>query len=149
MRAVIQRVTKAKVEVDNEVTGSISEGLLVLLGVHGDDTEKDTKWMVNKIMHLRIFEDQSGLMNRSLVDTGGSMLVVSQFTLYGDCRKGRRPSWHEAAEPGKAELMYNAFTTECRRQGINTHTGAFQSMMEVTLTNDGPVTLLLDSHKHF
>ena len=149
MRAVIQRVSSAKVEVDNRESGSIKDGLLVLLGVHKDDTDKDLMWMVNKVKHLRVFEDQKGLMNRSVVDTGGSLLVVSQFTLYGDCRKGRRPSWNQAAPPEKAEKMYDDFTAECIRQGLPTQTGTFQAMMEVTLTNDGPVTLLLDSHKQF
>ncbi len=149
MRAVIQRVSKAKVEVDCQVTGSIGKGLLVLLGVHADDTEKDGKWMAEKIINLRLFDDDKGLMNLSLQDVHGELLIVSQFTLYGDCRKGRRPSWSTAAPPEQAERLYLNFIRQCRSLGIKPETGVFQAMMDVSLTNDGPVTLLLDSHKTF
>nr|WP_321465646.1 D-aminoacyl-tRNA deacylase [uncultured Desulfobulbus sp.] len=149
MRAVIQRVSQARVEVDGQITGAISQGLLVLLGVHRNDTEKDLVWMADKIQHLRIFEDEQGLMNRSLDDIGGQLLVVSQFTLYGDCRKGRRPSWNEAAPPELAKDLYDRLIALCRQRQIPTEAGVFQAMMEVSLTNDGPVTILLDSHKTF
>ncbi len=149
MRAVIQRVSQARVEVDGQITGAIGQGLLVLLGVHRNDTEKDLVWMADKIQHLRIFEDEQGLMNRSLDDIGGQLLVVSQFTLYGDCRKGRRPSWNEAASPEVAKDLYDRFIALCREREIPTEAGIFQAMMEVSLTNDGPVTILLDSHKTF
>ncbi|MDD2463120.1 MAG: D-aminoacyl-tRNA deacylase [Desulfobulbus sp.] len=149
MRAVVQRVSRARVEVDQQVTGAITQGLLVLLGVHRNDTEKDLVWMVDKIHHLRIFEDEQGLMNRSLEDIHGQLLVVSQFTLYGDCRKGRRPSWNEAAPPALAKELYDRFIDLCRQRDIPTESGIFQAMMEVSLTNDGPVTILLDSHKNF
>jgi D-tyrosyl-tRNA(Tyr) deacylase len=149
MRAVVQRVTQAQVEVDQQISGAIGEGLLILLGVHRHDTDKDLVWMVEKIHHLRIFEDDQGLMNRSLADTGGQLLVVSQFTLYGDCRKGRRPSWNEAAPPELARQLYDRFIACCRQRGIPTQAGVFQAMMQVSLTNSGPVTILLDSHKTF
>ncbi|MGE4559273.1 MAG: D-aminoacyl-tRNA deacylase [Desulfobulbus sp.] len=149
MRAVVQRVSQARVEVDGEITGAIAAGLLVLLGVHRSDTEKDLVWMADKIQHLRIFEDEQGLMNRSLNDVHGQLLVVSQFTLFGDCRKGRRPSWNEAAPPELAKQLYERFIDVCRERDIPTEAGIFQAMMEVSLTNDGPVTILLDSHKIF
>lgn len=149
MRAVIQRVSRAQVEVDGRVTGAIGMGLLVFLGIHRDDSEKDVVWMADKIRHLRIFEDEGGLMNRSLLDVGGALLVVSQFTLHGDCRKGRRPSWNGAAPPELARPLYERFIEVCRQCGIPTESGVFQAMMEVTLTNSGPVTILLDSHKTF
>ncbi|MGD9946916.1 MAG: D-aminoacyl-tRNA deacylase [Desulfobulbus sp.] len=149
MRAVIQRVSQARVEVDQQTTGAITQGLLVLLGVHRHDTEKDLVWMADKIQHLRIFEDEQGLMNRSLNDIHGQLLVVSQFTLYGDCRKGRRPSWNEAAPPELAKELYDRFIGLCRQRDIPTKAGIFQAMMEVSLTNDGPVTILLDSQKTF
>lgn len=149
MRAVLQRVTQAQVEVDHQISGAIGHGLLVLLGVHRTDTDKDLVWMVEKIQHLRIFEDEAGLMNRSLADVGGQLLVVSQFTLYGDCRKGRRPSWNGAAPPELALQLYEQFIDLCRQRGIPTQTGVFQAMMQVSLTNSGPVTILLDSHKTF
>lgn len=149
MRAVVQRVRQARVEVDSKTNGIIGHGLLVLLGVHRDDGEKDLLWMVDKIQHLRIFEDDEGLMNRSLLDVGGELLVVSQFTLLGDCRKGRRPSWSEAAPPEKAKILYERFIDCCRDQGIMVQSGVFQAMMDVSLTNSGPVTILLDSQKHF
>jgi len=149
MRAVVQRVSQAQVTVDQQVCGAIQQGLLVLLGVHRNDTDKDLLWLVEKIQHLRIFEDEQGLMNRSLVDIHGQLLVVSQFTLYGDCRKGRRPSWNEAAPPALAKELYERFLDCCRQRDISTEAGVFQTMMDVSLTNDGPVTILLDSHKIF
>ena len=149
MRAVVQRVSQAQVAVDQQVCGAIRQGLLVLLGVHRNDTDKDLLWMVDKIQHLRIFEDEQGLMNRSLLDIHGQLLVVSQFTLYGDCRKGRRPSWNEAAPPALAKELYERFLELCRQRDIPTEAGVFQAMMDVSLTNDGPVTILLDSHKIF
>ncbi len=149
MRAVVQRVSTARVEVDQQITGAVAEGLLVLLGVHRSDTEKDLTWMVDKVQHLRIFEDDQGLMNRSLTDVRGELLVVSQFTLYGDCRKGRRPSWNEAAPPELARSLYDQFIDCCRLRGIPVQAGVFQAMMQVSLTNSGPVTILLDSHKTF
>jgi len=149
MRAVIQRVTSAKVTVDDRQIGAIGEGLLVLLGVHKDDEQGDITWLADKIINLRIFEDEDGKMNHSLVDTGGSMLIVSQFTLLADCRKGRRPSWSEAAPPDKARKLYEEFIQAVADSGITTATGEFQAMMEVSLVNSGPVTILLDSHKKF
>jgi D-tyrosyl-tRNA(Tyr) deacylase len=149
MRAVIQRVNHARVEVEGKETGVIAQGLLVLLGVHRDDTEKDLAWMVEKILHLRIFDDAEGMMNLSLLDVHGELLVVSQFTLHGDCRKGRRPSWNAAANPEQARQLYDLFIETCLKRGIPTRSGVFQAMMDVTLTNSGPVTILLDSHKTF
>jgi len=147
MRAVLQRVSRAQVEVEGCVTGAISTGLVVLLGIHREDTERDLAWLVEKIVHLRIFDDDQGLMNRSLVDIQGELLIVSQFTLHGDCRKGRRPAWTTAAPPEVARKLYDDFITACRQRGIPTQTGVFQAMMDLTLTNSGPVTILLDSHK--
>ena len=149
MRAVIQRVSKANVKVDNLITGAINNGLLILLGVHSKDTDKDVRWLAEKIINLRIFDDDNGIMNLSLSDVNGQLLVVSQFTLYGDCRKGRRPSWSSAAPPQKAQQVYLDFIDECTRIGFPPQTGTFQAEMNVTLTNQGPVTLLLDSHKTF
>ena len=149
MRAVIQRVTSAKVTVDARQTGAIGEGLLVLLGVHKDDEQGDITWLADKIINLRIFDDEDGKMNHSLTDTGGSMLIVSQFTLLADCRKGRRPSWSEAAPPDKARQLYEEFIQAIADSGVTTATGEFQAMMEVSLVNSGPVTILLDSHKKF
>ncbi len=149
MRAVIQRVKCAAVRVDNGTTGSIDHGLLVLLGVHTQDTDRDVVWLAEKTVNLRIFDDPDGKMNLSLLDTGGDMLVVSQFTLFGDCRKGRRPSWSQAARPELAESLYTQFAAAVRQHGISVQTGRFQAMMEVSLVNNGPVTLLLDSHKTF
>ena len=149
MRAVVQRVSQAQVTVDNHICGAIRQGLLILLGVHRNDSDKDLLWMVDKIQHLRIFEDEQGLMNRSLIDIHGQLLVVSQFTLYGDCRKGRRPSWNEATPPALAKELYDRFLELCRQRDIATEAGVFQAMMDVSLTNDGPVTILLDSHKIF
>ena len=149
MRAVIQRVTQGSVTVEQETVGGIGPGLLVLLGVAADDTPQDADWMAAKICHLRIFEDEAGKLNRSLIDCRGEMLVVSQFTLYGDCRKGRRPSWSEVAPPDKARRMYEEFIQAIADSGITTATGEFQAMMDVSLINSGPVTILLDSHRKF
>ena len=149
MRAVVQRVTEAKVEVAGEVVGEIGPGLLVLLGVARDDSGEDANYLAEKTANLRIFGDEMGKMNRSLGDVGGAMLVVSQFTLYGDVRRGRRPSYTEAAEPEKANALYEYFVDRVRQQGIRVETGRFQATMQVNLTNDGPVTILLDSRKEF
>lgn len=145
MLAVVQRVTRARVRVGEEVSGEIGPGLLVLLGVKQGDDEQDAAWMAGKCAGLRIFRDAEGKMNLGLEETGGSMLVVSQFTLLGDCVKGRRPSFIEAAPPEEANRLYGLFVAEVRRLGIGVETGVFQAMMEVELVNDGPVTLLLDS----
>jgi len=149
MRAVVQRVSSASVRVGDEEVGQIGPGLVVLLGVHAGDADSDVRWLADKVIHLRIFEDETGKMNRSLVETGGEMLIVSQFTLYGDCRKGRRPSWSGAAPPEVARPLYERFCSHVRAAGIHVATGRFQAMMQVELVNDGPVTLLLDSHKIF
>lgn len=145
MRAVIQRVKESIVSVDGREVGRIGRGMLVLLGVHRQDADADAKDLARKISHLRIFEDAGGKMNRSLLDTGGEMLVVSQFTLYADCRKGRRPSFVEAAPPALAERLYNCFVGRVRQEGIVVETGQFRAMMAVSLVNDGPVTFILDS----
>jgi D-aminoacyl-tRNA deacylase len=145
MRAVIQRVKESMVAVDGREVGRIGHGMLVLLGVHRQDTDAGAREMARKISHLRIFEDAGGKMNRPLLDAGGEMLVVSQFTLYGDCRKGRRPSFVEAAPPALAERLYNCFVNRVRQEGIIVKTGKFRAMMAVSLVNDGPVTLILDS----
>jgi D-aminoacyl-tRNA deacylase len=147
MRAVVQRVKKASVTVDGAVVGAIGPGLLVFLGVAATDAEADLDYLVRKIPDLRIFEDAEGKMNLSLMETGGEMLVVSQFTLFGDCRKGRRPSFSEAARPETAVPLYEAFVARCAALGLRVATGAFGAMMDVGLVNDGPVTLLLDSTK--
>ncbi|MFL6274058.1 MAG: D-aminoacyl-tRNA deacylase [Blastocatellia bacterium] len=149
MRAVVQRVTSAKVEVDDRTVGEIGAGLLVLLGVAREDEQTDADYLADKIIGLRIFRDEAGKMNRSLADTNGAMLVVSQFTLYGDTRKGRRPSYIDAAEPERANALYQYFVSRARVQGIKIETGIFQAMMQVSLVNDGPVTILLDSRKLF
>lgn len=145
MRACVQRVRTASVTVDGNIVGQIDHGLVVLLGVAQGDTEQDAKQLADKIVKLRIFEDDQDKMNRSLVDTGGSMLVVSQFTLLGDCRKGRRPSFVAAATPELAEQLYEFFVAEVAGQGIGVETGRFRTMMDVSLINSGPVTLLLDT----
>ena len=145
MRAVVQRVKESSVKVDNETIGRIGQGLLVLLGVAKGDTPSDADYLANKIVNLRIFEDDDTKMNRSLLSIGGKMLVVSQFTLLGDCRKGRRPSFVAAAGPQKALELYENFVQQVRRLGISVETGRFQAMMEVALINDGPVTLVLES----
>jgi len=145
MRSVVQRVSRAQVTIDQEPVGTIGPGVVVLLGIHKDDSEKEAQWLADKIVGLRIFEDDKGLMNRSLLDVGGEMLIVSQFTLYGDCRKGRRPGYSSAARPEIAEPLYEHFIHMVQQQGVTTATGRFQAMMQVELVNDGPVTLLLDS----
>jgi D-tyrosyl-tRNA(Tyr) deacylase len=148
MRAVVQRVATAEVRVAEKVAGWINEGLLVLVGVHREDTDRDVSWLADKLVHLRIFEDAEGLMNQSLLDTGAEMLIVSQFTLLGDCRKGRRPSFSTAAPPETADAFYRKLVDRIRTYGIRTATGEFQAMMDVSLVNRGPVTLILDSHKN-
>ena len=149
MRAVVQRVKESKVEVKGETVGAIGPGLLVLLGVGEEDSEKDCTYLSEKIAHLRIFSDEEGLMNLSLMDTGGGALVVSQFTLWGDCRKGRRPSFAKAAGPERANVLYEYFISLLKKKGLRVATGRFQEMMDVFLVNDGPVTLMLDSKKAF
>lgn len=149
MRAVIQRVSQGRVLVDGEEIGAIGSGLVILLGVHRDDNTEDGKYLARKIVNLRIFSDENGKMNRSLLDVGGQALIVSQFTIWGDTRKGRRPSFSEAAEPDKAEKLYQDFVSEMNRQNVTTATGEFGAMMELALINDGPVTLILDSRKEF
>ncbi len=148
MRAVVQKVSHSAVRVDGNVVGEIENGLTVLLGVQSDDTTDDVEWMVNKMLNLRIFEDGDNLMNRSVMDIGGSVLAVSQFTLLGDARKGRRPSFTLAASPENAEELFNQFVRLASKY-VNVQTGVFRAHMKVTLTNDGPVTILLDSKKHF
>ncbi|RLC03693.1 MAG: D-tyrosyl-tRNA(Tyr) deacylase [Deltaproteobacteria bacterium] len=145
MRAVVQRVKESHVTVADEIVARIGHGLLVLLGVAKGDTNKDAAYLANKISHLRIFEDDQGKMNRSLLGTGGSMLVVSQFTLLGDCRKGRRPSFIQAARPEDADHLYESFTELVRDMGIDVKTGRFRTMMAVSLINDGPVTIIIES----
>ena len=149
MRAVIQRVKSASVTVEGEVVSEIRVGLLVFLGVAQEDTPTDVDYMASKIANLRIFEDDEGRMNLSILDVGGEALVVSQFTLYGDCRKGRRPSFIHAARPEKADPLYQAFMDEISRLGVPVKAGIFQAMMDVKLINDGPVTMMLDSNKLF
>ncbi len=149
MRAVVQRVKESRVEVKNRVVGQIGPGLLILLGVGQDDTLKDCEYLAGKISHLRIFSDEKGFMNLSLLDTKGAALVVSQFTLWGDCRKGRRPSFVKAAPPEPARDLYEHFVELLKQEGLTVATGMFQEMMDVHLINDGPVTLMLDSHKTF
>jgi D-tyrosyl-tRNA(Tyr) deacylase len=145
MRAVLQRVTQARVLVDDEVIGQIDRGLLVLLGVCQSDSPAQAQWLADKVAGLRIFADDEGKMNRDVVEAGGSILVVSQFTLYGDCQKGRRPSFIDAAAPELAVPLYDAFINGLRARGIHVATGRFGAMMQVELTNDGPVTLIVDS----
>lgn len=149
MRAVVQRVSTASVTIEQEVTGQIGRGFLVLLGIGEDDTEDDVIYLAGKVAGLRVFEDENGKMNRTLADVGGSVLAVSQFTLFGDCRKGRRPSFVAAARPERASSLYAAFVAELGGRGLPVQTGRFQAHMEVSLINDGPVTLLLDSRKLF
>ena len=145
MRAVIQRVQSASVVVDDSTVGAIGKGILVLLGVSPEDSKDSMQWMVNKMTQLRIFPDDAGKMNLSLLDVGGALLVVSQFTLYGDCRKGRRPNFMGAARPEKAEPLVDDFIEYARQLGIVVESGIFGAHMDVTLCNDGPVTLILDS----
>jgi len=145
LRALIQRVSSARVEVDGSVTGSITAGLLVFLGVRKEDTEAEAEALLEKLLGLRVFEDGEGKMNLSLVDTGGALLVVSQFTLYGDTRKGRRPSFDMAAPPELANRLYEHFVALARQRGVETQTGVFRAMMSVSLTNEGPVTFLIET----
>lgn len=149
MRAVVQRVSRARVTVGGKITGEIGKGLLVLLGVSIRDTEKDALYLVDKTLNLRIFEDADEKMNLSLLDIKGQLLVVSQFTLFGDATRGRRPSFIDAAPPERANHLYEAFVAEAGRQIDGVQTGRFQAMMNVELVNDGPVTILLDSEKTF
>ncbi len=145
MRAVIQRVTSSSVTVDNKQISKIGPGLLVLLGVTHSDEPADAEYLADKVANLRIFEDTDGKMNLSVIDTGTEILVVSQFTLYGDCKKGRRPSFIKAAKPDKAEKLYDYFTEQIKTKGIPAQSGRFRAMMEVSLVNDGPVTLIVES----
>jgi len=149
MRSVVQRVKRAEVSVNGQLVGKISAGLLVLLGFRPDDGEKDLNWMVDKLVGLRIFEDEQGKMNRSVLDVGGEILVVSQFTLYGDCRSGKRPSFTSAAPSELANALYERSVEALRSRRIKVETGVFHAEMDVELINDGPVTLLLDSEKKF
>jgi D-tyrosyl-tRNA(Tyr) deacylase len=149
MRAVVQRVSRARITVNGETTGEIGLGLLVLLGVGRDDTEADATYLAEKVAGLRIFEDDQDKMNRSMQDVGGSVLAVSQFTLYGDVRRGKRPSFDAAAAPEKARQLYELFVERIRAAGLKCETGRFQEMMKVELVNEGPVTILLDSGKAF
>lgn len=149
MRVVVQRVKWARVRVNGIIVGEIGPGVLVLLGVGVGDAPADADYLVDKIVNLRIFDDEQGKMNRSVLDVGGAVLVVSQFTLYGDCRRGRRPSYSEAAPPETARALYDYFVERVKRFPLRVETGMFQEMMDVELLNDGPVTLLLDSRKAF
>jgi D-tyrosyl-tRNA(Tyr) deacylase len=149
MRAVVQRVTRARVAVEGEIVGEIGKGLVVLLGVAANDSANDAEYLADKISALRMFDDHDGRMNLSVKDIGGAILVVSQFTLYGDVRRGLRPSWSEAAVPEVAEPLYECFVARSRTHVGRLATGSFRRMMQVELVNDGPVTLLLDSHKLF
>lgn len=149
MRAVIQRVSNAKVTVVGETVGSINAGLLVLLGVAHDDDESDADYLARKTAGMRIFEDAAGKMNHSVLDIEGQVLVVSQFTLFGDCRRGRRPSFDDAAPPARADELYQRYAAQLTQQGLRVETGTFQAMMKVELANEGPVTILLDSKKLF
>jgi D-tyrosyl-tRNA(Tyr) deacylase len=145
MRAVVQRVTRARVTSEGELTGAIGAGLCVLVGVGQSDAEADASALADKVTKLRIFEDEAGKMNKSLLDVGGALLAVSQFTLYGDTSKGRRPSFVGAMEPGRAEQLFESFCAACRNQGVTVATGRFRTHMSVELVNDGPVTIWLDS----
>ena len=147
MRALLQRVLRARVEVDTRTVGKIGRGLCVFLGVASGDTEKDIAFLSEKIVNLRIFDDEDGKMNLSAIDVGGEILVVSQFTLYGDCKKGRRPSWFGAAEPVFANEMYEKFVSALSEKGLNTAKGVFQAHMTVDICNDGPVTLMIDTRE--
>lgn len=149
MRAVVQRVTEASVSVDNEVKGSIKQGFLVLLGVETEDGDKDLQYMIDKVSGLRVFDDENGVMNRSIIDAGGEVLSISQFTLLGDVRHGKRPSWIKAERPERANELYLEFNDGLRAKGIHVEEGVFQAEMMVSLVNDGPVTILLDSKKLF
>lgn len=149
MRSVVQRVSKAAVQVNGQVIGETRMGILALIGIGLDDGSEDIRWMADKLIGLRIFEDQEGKMNLSLPEVGGEMLLVSQFTLFGDCRKGKRPSFSHAAPPERAKEIFEELVANLRHQGIRVETGEFQAHMEVTLVNDGPVTILLDSKRNF
>ncbi len=149
MRAVVQRVSASSVSVDSEIVGKIDKGLMVLLGVTHDDTQEDVKYLVEKISNLRIFEDDQDKMNLSLLDVGGELLAISQFTLYGDCRKGRRPNFTQAAKPDIANDLYEKFVGQAKDLGINVQTGSFGAHMVVDIVNDGPVTMIIDSKKNF
>jgi D-tyrosyl-tRNA(Tyr) deacylase len=149
MRAVVQRVNRAVVQTDGRTTGQIGKGLLVLLGVGNGDSQKEADFLLEKIIHLRIFEDREGKLNLSLLDLRGELMVISQFTLYADCRKGRRPSFTDAAPPDAARNLYEYFLEKARATGLPTASGVFQAMMEVELVNSGPVTILLDSSRNF
>jgi len=149
MRAVVQRVKRASVTVDDAMVGKIESGLLVLMGVSRSDTQEAADYLIEKLLGLRIFEDAGGKMNQSVREIGGAVLLVSQFTLYGDVRRGKRPSFDEAARPEPARILYEYVVTEIREQGIECATGEFQAMMQVSLVNDGPVTILIDSEKAF
>lgn len=149
MRCVVQKVTSSSVTVDGAVSGQIGPGLMVLIGVAVEDTDADLKYMAEKVPNLRIFDDENGVMNKSLLDAGGSILAVSQFTLYGDARGGRRPSYIRAAKPDKADDYYQRLIACWREKGIHVETGVFRTEMKVALVNDGPVTILLDSEKKF
>jgi D-tyrosyl-tRNA(Tyr) deacylase len=149
MRAVVQRVKSARVEISGRITGEIGKGLLIFLGVGDEDSEKDCEYLADKIANLRIFPDENDLMNLSSLDIGGGMLVVSQFTLWGDCRKGRRPSFTKAARPERARELYDFFIGMLKKTGLKIAAGEFQEMMDVHLINDGPVTILLDSSRVF
>jgi D-aminoacyl-tRNA deacylase len=149
LRLVVQRVKQASVRIQNETVGEIGPGLLIFLGVGQDDTEEDVRYLVEKVLHLRIFADSQSRLNLSLTDIRGSLMIVSQFTLWGDCRKGRRPSFAHSAPPEKAEPLYRLFIQQAAKSGLTVASGRFQEMMEVRLINDGPVTLLLDSRKSF
>ncbi|MDN5303957.1 MAG: D-aminoacyl-tRNA deacylase [Fusobacteriaceae bacterium] len=144
MKVVLQKVKTANVKVNNEVVGEISKGILVFLGINNNDTEKEADWLINKIIKLRIFEDENNKMNKSLIDINGEILIISQFTLYGDCRKGLRPSFTEAAPPEKAKKLYNYFVNKMKETGIKIETGIFQEHMDVSLINDGPVTMIIE-----
>ena len=149
MRAVAQRVQEARVEVNGKIVGSISNGLLIYLGMRAGDGNSDVEYLVEKILGLRIFEDDSGKMNLSVIEKKGEILVISQFTLYGDCRKGRRPSFSEAAPPADAKVLYDFFVSRCLESNLTVRSGVFQEMMKVYSANDGPVTMLLDSKRGF
>ncbi|RIW37656.1 D-tyrosyl-tRNA(Tyr) deacylase [Bacillus salacetis] len=145
MKVVLQRTRNASVTADGRLSGQIESGFVLLVGITHEDIEKDADWLADKIVNLRVFEDEEGKMNRSLLDEGKEILSVSQFTLYGDCRKGRRPNFMEAAKPSQAEKLYDYFNDELRRKGVHVETGVFGSMMDVQLVNDGPVTLIIES----
>ena len=149
MRCVVQRVTEASVTVNGETVGAVGPGLMVLIGMSTEDTDTDLKYMADKVPNLRIFDDENGVMNRSVIDVGGSILAVSQFTLYGDARGGRRPSYIRAAKPDEANALYERLVAAWRAKGIHVETGRFRTEMKVSLVNDGPVTILIDSEKAF